>query len=245
MSRHMRILLVLLSYIPAAVCAIQPQNALQEHHSCHDRSERYGVVIESECMGGETHLLPVPASSHAKNPPQVIKYLAAPPPQRLPLTADTLPPASSTFDKDRDQDGVILPKDLCRKSKKGRTVDQTGCQPFYFYTLAKVYFDFDKAKLTENSKRILNQAIMNILGNPDIRRIVLRGNADWVGKERYNDDLSDERVNAVSNYLINHGVPKDWLMPQGLGENVPIDENWTRLGRVRNRHVELLVFELE
>jgi len=226
MSRIYVVVVGLLFLQPITAHAIETHSDHLHRDKCHKTVERLGVVIETDCFG-RSQIKPVIVSRSTRT-------LSSP----IAMTRHS-------FNNDRDLDGVILPLDDCRHSRRHRAVDEHGCQDFYFYTLAEVYFEFDKARLTNRGLSTLNQAIIEILGNPNITRVVVRGHADWKGSFKYNDKLSDQRVAKVQDYLHQNGVPQKWLFPQGMGEHFPIDENWTRLGRVRNRHVELLVFELE
>ena len=160
-------------------------------------------------------------------------------------TKNTLDSQELKYYADGDRDGVITPVDKCWFSKAHKGVDQQGCQPFYFYSLGKVYFEFDRAKLTEEGLQTLNQAIFILLGNTDSRRLIIQGFTDYIGSHKYNYRLADRRVTAAVDYLLNNGVPKALLKTRSLGETDPIDENWRREGRGRNRHVDIILIELE
>lgn len=108
-----------------------------------------------------------------------------------------------------------------------------------FVSLGRITFIFDKWTLTDQSKRTLDTAVRYLADHPGVSRLLIRGHTDRVGRQSYNDGLSDRRAAAVLDYLVKQGVPLEQVRWEGHGEHAPIDENWTRLGRARNRQVEV------
>ena len=108
-----------------------------------------------------------------------------------------------------------------------------------FISLGRVTFVSDKWELTETTKHLLDDVSEYLAANPGAERLLLEAHTDWVGGTRFNDRLSDKRAIAVQDYLENKGVDPRLIRWKGHGEHAPIDENWTRLGRDRNRQVEL------
>jgi outer membrane protein OmpA-like peptidoglycan-associated protein len=50
--------------------------------------------------------------------------------------------------------------------------------------------------------------------------------------------LSEQRANAVRDYLIQQGVPAAMLTAKGYGDTKPVATNSTEEGRFRNRRIE-------
>lgn len=71
----------------------------------------------------------------------------------------------------------------------------------------------------------------------------VQGHTDSTGTAAYNLKLSQERADAVRDYLVNHGVPPDELTARGYGLTMPIADNKTAAGRAQNRRVVLQVLE--
>jgi len=113
-----------------------------------------------------------------------------------------------------------------------------------FISLGRVTFATDKWELSDADKRTLDAATAYIATNPGATRLLLDGHADWTGGIKYNDQLSDKRAMAVQSYLTSKGLDPDLVHWRGHGKRAPIDENWTRLGRDRNRQVELFAVYL-
>jgi len=68
--------------------------------------------------------------------------------------------------------------------------------------------------------------------------VVLEGNTDSRGSEKYNQKLSVRRANAVATALENLGVNRDRITAKGLGELNPIESNNNKEGRAQNRRVD-------
>lgn len=108
-----------------------------------------------------------------------------------------------------------------------------------FVPLGRVTFESGKWDLTDTAQKALDTVSVYLTAHPGAARLLLDGHTDWVGGINYNDTLSDQRVTAVENYLTGKGIDPDLIHWRGHGKRAPIDQNWTRLGRGRNRQVEL------
>ncbi len=111
--------------------------------------------------------------------------------------------------------------------------------PFQFIPLDGVLFDIGKADLKSDAKALLDDAARYLRNNLALQRVIIEGHTDETGHRTKNYQLSDRRANAVRNYLITQGVPADLIQLAGHGENHPVDEPWSRVGRERNRQVEI------
>lgn len=108
-----------------------------------------------------------------------------------------------------------------------------------FVSVGHITFESNKWDITDASKQILDQAATYLAVNQGATRLLIRGHADEVGDIRFNDELSKKRAAAVRDFLVKKGVGVQWVRWEAHGEHAPIDENWNRLGRARNRQVEL------
>ncbi|TDR48400.1 outer membrane protein OmpA-like peptidoglycan-associated protein [Tahibacter aquaticus] len=66
----------------------------------------------------------------------------------------------------------------------------------------------------------------------------ISGHTDSVASDDINNPLSQQRADAVRNYLIGKGVPADNLVARGYGSYRPIADNDSEEGRARNRRIE-------
>ncbi len=71
--------------------------------------------------------------------------------------------------------------------------------------------------------------------------ITVSGHTDNSGTAEANQKLSEQRAQAVVDYLVKAGVPSSKLKAAGFGQEKPIAENDTAEGRAKNRRIEFLV----
>lgn len=71
--------------------------------------------------------------------------------------------------------------------------------------------------------------------------VVVVGHTDSEGSNEYNQQLSQRRAQAVTDYFGSKNVNHDRLAALGKGEAEPIADNRTEAGRRANRRVELLI----
>jgi outer membrane protein OmpA-like peptidoglycan-associated protein len=107
-------------------------------------------------------------------------------------------------------------------------------------TLGDVLFEPNHATLKPGAMRQLYQLVEFLRQNPD-RHEVIEGHTDSTGSESHNLVLSEQRAEAVSNFLIDNGISPDRLATRGYGEAYPIASNDNAAGRQQNRRVEMVV----
>lgn len=104
-----------------------------------------------------------------------------------------------------------------------------------------VNFDFDKSIVRKADLADLQKAVAFVEKYPGYN-ISVEGHTDSVGKEKYNQALSERRASAVKKYLVANGATHpDKIKPVGYGETRPITDNKTAGGRFKNRRVEILI----
>lgn len=105
---------------------------------------------------------------------------------------------------------------------------------------AFVYFAFDRYELTQDAKTVLAKFISNTR-EENKKPIRLRGHCDARGSDDYNDVLSEKRVRAVRDYLVQQGIDGTRISETAaLGEREPLNNNATEDERQRNRRVEVI-----
>lgn len=83
-----------------------------------------------------------------------------------------------------------------------------------------VYYEFDKADLTDNSREALDRLVKVLKENPNIT-IELSAHCDYRGRAEYNERLSQRRAESVVKYLTEHGIDAERLTAKGYGESQP------------------------
>ena len=106
--------------------------------------------------------------------------------------------------------------------------------------VSDVLFDFNKYTLKPGAREKLAKVAGILLAYPGLK-IQVEGHTDSVGTEEYNMKLSQERADAVREYLTAQSVPAAFLSAVGMGKGDPVASNDTAAGRQRNRRVEMIV----
>jgi outer membrane protein OmpA-like peptidoglycan-associated protein len=101
-----------------------------------------------------------------------------------------------------------------------------------------ITFGFDSYALRSNSYTVLNR-VADTLNEFNQTIVEVAGHTDSVGAAAYNQKLSEQRAQAVANYLTSRGVNGQRLMITGAGANHPVASNSTEAGRAENRRVEI------
>jgi OOP family OmpA-OmpF porin len=108
------------------------------------------------------------------------------------------------------------------------------------WVLIGVNFDFNKSTLRPESYPILDNAAAILLANPEVN-VEVAGYTDQIGSDKYNDELSLKRANAVKKYLIAKGVPGSSLTTVGKGKRDLLFKENDPESRYYNRRVEFHV----
>jgi OmpA-OmpF porin, OOP family len=103
-----------------------------------------------------------------------------------------------------------------------------------------VFFDWDKASLTDRARRIIREAADNST-RVQYTRIEVNGYTDTSGTPQYNMGLSVRRANAVKAELIKDGVPADSITTQGFGETQLLVPTGPGVREPQNRRVEIII----
>lgn len=105
---------------------------------------------------------------------------------------------------------------------------------------SNILFGFDKANLSTEAKRNLDNLVKIVDNYPDTE-IEIQGHTDSKGSMSYNKKLSQERAGEVADFLSANGVPSNRITTVGFGETVPKYDNNTESGRAQNRRVEFVI----
>jgi outer membrane protein OmpA-like peptidoglycan-associated protein len=149
-------------------------------------------------------------------------------------------------DRDNDTDGLPDVTDRC-PNEAGPQANE-GCPRVYedvevtgthIRIRQTVYFRTNRAIIQPRSYAILDTVAQVLRDYPTIK-LEVQGHTDDRGRDSYNLRLSQERADAVRDYLVQAGIDAARLTSRGYGETRPIESNRTRAGRSSNRRVEFL-----
>lgn len=102
-----------------------------------------------------------------------------------------------------------------------------------------IYFVSGGANLSDKDKQLLDKIVHYVFADDEVVKITLDGHSDALGTRKDNRQLSSQRADAVTDYLIARGVPEDKIQTQYHGQRYPIASNATVAGRGKNRRVEI------
>ena len=106
-------------------------------------------------------------------------------------------------------------------------------------TLYKIEFAFDSYNLTDSSSRVLEE-VCRVLQKYSRVVVEVVGHTDCIGSQEYNDQLSERRAGAVTQYLARKGIAAK-VEAGYRGERLPLESNVTPAGRARNRRTEIMI----
>ncbi|WP_258104883.1 OmpA family protein [Marinoscillum sp. MHG1-6] len=130
-----------------------------------------------------------------------------------------------------------------REDLDGATVERVG-EGIKITFSSGLLFDVNSYTIKESTKQNLNE-LSETLNKYEDTNILIEGHTDASGSDSYNQQLSEQRANSVSGYLIGQQVDVARISTMGYGESQPIADNETEAGRAANRRVEVAIFANE
>jgi OOP family OmpA-OmpF porin len=103
-----------------------------------------------------------------------------------------------------------------------------------------VFFDWDKATLTDRARQIIKEAADNST-HVQYTRIEVNGYTDTSGTHQYNQGLSVRRAKAVEAELVKDGVPASGITVQGFGDAHLLVPTGPGVREPQNRRVEIVI----
>jgi OOP family OmpA-OmpF porin len=103
-----------------------------------------------------------------------------------------------------------------------------------------VFFDWDKATLTDRARAIVKEAAENST-RVQYTRLEVNGYTDTSGTPRYNKGLSERRARTVAAELVRDGVPQNAINVQGLGDTNLLVPTGAGVREPQNRRVEIII----
>ncbi len=149
-------------------------------------------------------------------------------------------------DLDNDGDGVADTADQCPLEAETANgyQDADGCPDEVPEAVQKfsgaikgIRFKTGSAVIRPSSFRTLDQAIKVFTEFGDLK-VEIQGHTDDRGSAEVNTKLSQDRAQAVVDYMVGKGIAADRLIAKGYGPSEPVADNKTNIGRTENRRVE-------
>lgn len=152
--------------------------------------------------------------------------------------------AGALIGQKMDKQQKELEKELAEQAKVEQVTDSNGLQAIKVTFDGGILFPTGKYNLNPTAQADLTKFAVNLLNNPDTD-VAITGYTDNTGSYAVNEKLSDQRANAVRNYLLECGVPANRLTAKGIPMADYIASNDTPEGRALNRRVEITVYANE
>ena len=108
------------------------------------------------------------------------------------------------------------------------------------FRLNNIFFDYSKATLQPESYPELDR-LFDLLSKNSKLNIEIGGHTDDDGAADYNLTLSQQRAEAVVQYLVAKGLPASRFKAVGYGKNKPLVPNDSPENRAQNRRVEFTI----
>ncbi|WP_036828539.1 OmpA family protein, partial [Photobacterium sanctipauli] len=105
-------------------------------------------------------------------------------------------------------------------------------------------FELNSTELNRESVSKLGKLIDFLKVNPQATVEVV-GHTDTSGTTTYNQVISEQRAQAVTDVLEAQGIAPSRIVTRGEGEETPVATNETREGRMLNRRVEVTIPEFK
>lgn len=110
--------------------------------------------------------------------------------------------------------------------------------------LPPIYFVRSKATIRNESTPALRELVRILEERPDLH-IRIEGHTDDQGRTKDLQRLSDDRADAILQYLLNADIDQQRLEAQGYGSTRPKVENKDETSRSQNRRVEIRITQLD
>ncbi len=127
-----------------------------------------------------------------------------------------------------------------RRDLEGATVERVG-EGILITFDSGLLFDFDAYNLRSETKANIEK-LSETLKKYDDTNILIEGHTDNTGEDAYNQKLSENRADAVENYIVAQGIADSRITTKGYGETQPLDSNESEAGKQKNRRVDVAIY---
>jgi len=105
-----------------------------------------------------------------------------------------------------------------------------------------IFFDTGSANIDRNSYYVIDELAKTLLHFKTLF-VRIEGHTDSDGDDQMNLELSQERAQAVANYIYKNypQIDKKRLVVKGFGETKPVASNDTEDGKSKNRRTEFYI----
>ncbi len=183
--------------------------------------------------------------------PLKVETAPAPPPPAADGDGDGVPderdacpstPAGVAVDalgcpRDTDLDGVLDSFDKCPDTPAGTLVNEEGCSTEKVSVSLDIKFGKGKAEVSPENEAQFKK-VADFMNRFPATTVAIEGHTDSSGSLAVNKRISQQRADAVRNYLVyKYRVDGKRVTAKGFGPSQPVADNSTPEGRAANRRV--------
>jgi outer membrane protein OmpA-like peptidoglycan-associated protein len=125
-----------------------------------------------------------------------------------------------------------------------RDIKMQKLLPGVTLVLNNIFFDFGKSSLKKESSQELQRILFIMRQNAGLKAEI-SSHLDDSGIEEFSQKLSENRAQAVMDYLVATGIKSTRLIAKGYGSTKPISNNETEQGRAANRRTEFKILSVQ
>lgn len=108
----------------------------------------------------------------------------------------------------------------------------------------KVYFDYNKADLRQDTIKILDNAVATLKRNPETS-ILITGNCDIRGSETYNEKLGKHRGETVRKFMLDNGLLENRIRIVSRGKLDAVAPVGDLVGMQKDRNAQFMIAEVQ
>ncbi len=108
----------------------------------------------------------------------------------------------------------------------------------------KIYFDYDKSALRADVTKILEAAVWTLKHNSD-SSILITGNCDIRGTEKYNEKLGRQRAKAVEDFMLKNGIADNRIRIVSRGKLDSVAHVTDLVGMQKDRNAQFMIAEVD
>ena len=135
-------------------------------------------------------------------------------------------------------------KDQETYNELSRDIRMQKLLPGVTLVLNNLFFDNGKSSLRKESSKELMRILSIMRQNPGLV-VEIAGHLDPGGPEDILQKLSENRAQAVVDYLVTTGIKSTRVIAKGYGSTKPITDNKTERSRQQNRRMEFRILSFQ
>ncbi len=106
-----------------------------------------------------------------------------------------------------------------------------------------IYFETGKPVIKKESFAELDALAATLAQAKQLTLIEIGSHTDERGSSEYNLEISQQRADAIRDYLVGKGIDGQRLRAKGYGESKPLDKHHNAAAWAKNRRTELVILQ--